>query len=79
MTIGDDWMVDMMIIYIKKTTAKALDTNDIIIYLFIYSFFMGMSAHQVQISQQIMKFDHLLKFENKIYIGYFYILRSAPP
>ena len=35
MAIGDDWMVDMMIIYIEKTTAKALDTNDIIIYLFI--------------------------------------------
>ena len=30
-------MVDLMIIYIEKTIAKALDINDII-------FFMGMSA-----------------------------------
>ena len=30
MSIGNDWMVDMMIIYIEKTIAKALDINDII-------------------------------------------------
>jgi hypothetical protein len=30
MFINDDWMVDMMIIYIEKTIAKALDINDII-------------------------------------------------
>jgi hypothetical protein len=28
--IGDDWMVDLMIIYIEKTIVKALDINDII-------------------------------------------------
>ena len=31
MYIGDDWMVDLMIIYIKKTVTKALDIKDIII------------------------------------------------
>jgi hypothetical protein len=30
MFIGNDWMVDMMIIYIEKTIAKALDINNII-------------------------------------------------
>jgi hypothetical protein len=30
MSTGDDWMVDLMIIYIKKTIAKALDINNII-------------------------------------------------
>ena len=30
MFIGDNWMVDSMIIYIEKTIAKALDINDII-------------------------------------------------
>ena len=30
MFIDDDWMVDLMIIYIGKTIAKALDINDII-------------------------------------------------
>ena len=30
MSIDDDWMVDMMIIYIEKTIAKALDIKDII-------------------------------------------------
>jgi hypothetical protein len=30
MFIGNDWMVDMMIIYIGKTIAKALDINNII-------------------------------------------------
>jgi hypothetical protein len=30
MFIGDDWMVDLVIIYIEKTVAKALDINDII-------------------------------------------------
>jgi hypothetical protein len=29
MSIGDDWMIDLMIIYIKKAIAKALDINDI--------------------------------------------------
>jgi hypothetical protein len=38
MFIGDDWMVDLMIIYIEKTIAKPLDINDIIINI------MGMSA-----------------------------------
>ena len=45
MFIGDDWMVDLMIIYIEKTIAKPLDINDIIINI------MGMSARWVQISQ----------------------------
>ena len=72
MCIGDDWMLDLMIIYIEKTIAKALDINDIIKNI------MGMSARWVQVSQQIIKFDHLLKFENKIYIGYFHIMRSTP-
>ena len=45
MSIDDDCMVDMMIIYIEKTIAKALDTNDII------KNNMGMSARWVQISQ----------------------------
>jgi len=30
MFIGNDWMVDLMIIYIEKTIEKALDINDII-------------------------------------------------
>jgi hypothetical protein len=30
MFIGEDWMVNLMIIYIKKVIAKALDFNDII-------------------------------------------------
>jgi hypothetical protein len=30
MSIDDDWMADLMIIYIEKTIAKALDINDII-------------------------------------------------
>jgi len=30
MFIGDDWMVNLMIIYIKKIIAKVLDFNDII-------------------------------------------------
>ena len=38
MFTGDDWMVDLMIICIKKTNAKALDINDII------KLFMGMST-----------------------------------
>jgi hypothetical protein len=37
MFIGEDWMVNLMIIYIKKIIAKALDFNDII------NFCMGMS------------------------------------
>ena len=45
MSIGDDWMGNMMNIYIKKFIAKALDINDII------KNFMGMSARRVQISQ----------------------------
>jgi hypothetical protein len=31
--IGYDWMVDMMIIYIKKTFAKALDITTLSIFL----------------------------------------------
>ena len=65
-------MVNLMIIYIEKTIAKALDINDIIKKI------MGMVARWVQISPWIIKIDHLLKFENKIYIGYFHILKSAP-
>jgi hypothetical protein len=38
MSIGDDWMGDLMKIYIEKFIAKALDINDII------KFFWGMSA-----------------------------------
>ena len=45
MSIGDDWMVDVMIIYIENTIAKALDINNII------KKSMGMSARWVQISQ----------------------------
>jgi hypothetical protein len=30
LTIGNVWMVDLMIIYIEKTIANALDINDII-------------------------------------------------
>jgi hypothetical protein len=30
MFIGEDWMVDLIIIYIKRIIAKALDFNDII-------------------------------------------------
>ena len=29
MSIDNDWLVDLMIIYIEKTIAKALDINDI--------------------------------------------------
>ena len=45
MFIGDDWMVELMIIYIKKIIAIALNINDIIKKI------MGMSARWVQISQ----------------------------
>ena len=45
LTIGDGWMVNLMIIYIEKTIAKALDINDIIKNI------MGMSARWVQIFQ----------------------------
>jgi hypothetical protein len=38
MFIGEDRMVNLMIIYIKKIIAKALDFNDIV------NFFMGMLA-----------------------------------
>jgi hypothetical protein len=38
MFIGEDWMVNLMIIYIKKIIAKALDFNNIIKKI------MGMSA-----------------------------------
>jgi hypothetical protein len=38
MFIGEDWMVNLMIIYIKKIIAKALDFNNII------KNFMGMLA-----------------------------------
>jgi hypothetical protein len=38
MFIGENWMVNLMIIYIKKIIAKALDFNDIIKKI------MGMSA-----------------------------------
>jgi hypothetical protein len=38
MFIGEDWMVNLMIIYIKKIIAKVLDFNDIIKKI------MGMSA-----------------------------------
>ena len=36
--LGEDWMVNMMIIYVKKIIAKALEFNDII------KFSMGMLA-----------------------------------
>ena len=52
--------------------AKALEINDIIFLK------MGISTRRVQISQYIIKFNHLLKFENKIHTGYFHIMRSAP-
>ena len=45
MSISNEWMVDLIIIHIKKTIAKALDINDIIKTI------MGMSAQWVQISQ----------------------------
>ena len=38
MSIGNDWMINLMIIFIEKTIAKALDINDIIRKI------MGMSA-----------------------------------
>jgi hypothetical protein len=38
MFMGEDWMFNLMIIYIKKIIAKALDFNDIIKKI------MGMSA-----------------------------------
>jgi hypothetical protein len=38
MFIGEDWMVNLMIVCIKKIIAKALDFNDIIKKI------MGMSA-----------------------------------
>jgi hypothetical protein len=38
MFIGEDWMVNLMIIFIKKIIAKALAFSDII------KFFMGMST-----------------------------------
>ena len=45
MFTGDDWMVDLMIICIKKTNAKVLDINDII------KLFMGMSTQWILTSQ----------------------------
>ena len=47
MSIGDDWMVHMMIIYIEKTITKALDINDII----KNKIKCEMSAQSVQIYQ----------------------------
>jgi hypothetical protein len=44
MSIDDDWMVNLMIIYIEKTNAKALDINNII------NNNMEMSTQWVQIS-----------------------------
>jgi hypothetical protein len=41
MFIGEVWMVNLMIIYIKKSIVKALDFNDIIKKI------MGMSAQRV--------------------------------
>jgi hypothetical protein len=38
MFIGEDWMVNLMIIYIKEIIAKSLDFNDII------KSFMGKSS-----------------------------------
>ena len=73
MFIDDVWLIDLIIIYIKKTIVKALDIGDIIKNI------IGMLAPWVQNSQQIIKFDNLLKFENKIYIRYFHIMRSPPP
>ena len=62
MFIGEDWMVNLMIIYTKNIIAKVLDFDDII------NFFMGKLAQWVQISQEIIKFDHPLKFENQLYV-----------
>ena len=45
MFIGEDWMVNLMITYIKKIIAKALDFNNIIKKI------MGMLAQCIQISQ----------------------------
>ena len=45
MSIDDDWMIDLTIIYIEKIIAKALDNNNISLQN------MGMSARWVQISQ----------------------------
>ena len=45
MFIGDDWMVDLVIICMWKTITKTWDIKDIIKKI------MGMSAQWVQISQ----------------------------
>ena len=44
MFIGEDWMANLMIIYIQKVIAKALDFDDIIKKI------MGMTTQWVQIS-----------------------------
>jgi hypothetical protein len=42
-TMGDDWLVDLMVIYVERAVAKSLDIKD------IANFFMNMSARRVQI------------------------------
>jgi hAT family C-terminal dimerisation region len=42
-TMGDDWLVDLMVIYVERAVAKSLDIKDIV------NFFMSMSARRVQI------------------------------
>ena len=60
-SIGDDWMVDLMIINIEKTIAQSLDINDII------NFLSGdVSSRSPILSIKKIKFDHLLKFEYNI-------------
>ena len=45
MFISDHWMVNLMIIYIEKIIAKALEINNIFLK------FMGMLARWIQISR----------------------------
>ena len=53
-SIDNDWMVNMMIIYIEKTIAKALDINDITLNGDVNSMTPNLSI--------IIKYDHLLRF-----------------
>jgi len=61
MSIDDDWMVGLMIIYIEKTVAKTLDMNNIIKENGDVSSMSPNPSISSNLSINI-KFDHLLRF-----------------
>jgi hypothetical protein len=61
MSIDDDWMVGLMIIYIEKTVAKTLDMNNIIKENGDVSSMSPNPSISSNLSINI-KFDYLLRF-----------------